>query len=233
MNWKYFDSKFEYEEMFDDACWPWTGHRYFAYDLIRNLKPEVVVELGTHKGTSFYAFSQGAKDENLSTKLFAVDTWEGDEHAGFYGDDIYNEVQDIIKKYYGQQQVQLLRKTFDAALSDFSDHSIDILHIDGLHTYEAVKHDFDSWLAKVKINGIILFHDIYISRGDFGVYKFWDELKAKYKTIEFHQSYGLGVLFLEEEKYDWIIKNGEDIARYYSFMAEDKKNERIMKKFKV
>ncbi len=55
---------------------PWSGHRRFAYDLVRNGRPEVVVELGTHYGVSFFAFCQAVKDAEIATRLHAVDTWK-------------------------------------------------------------------------------------------------------------------------------------------------------------
>lgn len=58
-----------------------------------------------------------------------------------------------------------------------------------------VKHDFDNWLDKVKNNGIVMLHDTYEKKDDFGVNKLWDKLKKKYSTIEFYHSHGLGVLF--------------------------------------
>ena len=62
MNWKYYNPRFEYEEKFQDADWPWAGHKFFAYDLVRNIKLERIVELGTHKGTSLFSMCQAIKD---------------------------------------------------------------------------------------------------------------------------------------------------------------------------
>ncbi len=194
-SWKYFNPQFEYEQIFNDIDWPWSGHKYFIYDFIRNLKPKTVVELGTHKGTSFFSMCQAAKDGKLKTKLYAVDTWKGDEHAGFYGEDILSEVKKIKKTYYEKQNIFLIQSLFDEAVSKFKNNSIDLLHIDGLHTYDAVKHDFDNWFNKVRKNGIIIFHDTNEKMDDFGVYKLWDKLKKKYKTLEFFHSHGLGILF--------------------------------------
>jgi len=229
--WRYFNRKFEYEDMFQDFYWPWAGHKYFAYDLIRNIKPKVIVELGTHKGTSFYSFCQAVKDACYDANLYAVDTWRGDEHTGFYDDNVFKKVQEIKEKYYGGLKVHLLREPFNEAVGKFENNSIALLHIDGLHTYPAVKHDFDTWFPKVKKDGIILLHDISISRDDFGVYKFWEELKSQYKTIEFHQSYGLGVLFKDSVRCLTFIDKEREWQIRYSCIAEDKKNEETSKSF--
>lgn len=233
MNWKYYKPKFEYEEIFPDFGWPWAGHKSFAYDLIRNIKPKVIVELGTHRGTSFWSFCQAVKDENLLTELFAVDTWKGEEHSMFYGEEVFEEVKEIQKKYYKDLKIKLIRKTFDEAVADFQDKSIDFLHIDGFHTYEVVKHDFENWNSKVKGDGMIIFHDIFVNQNDFGVYKLWEELKKKYKTIEFHHSFGLGVLFRDEKKYEDFIKNEKEMQMTYSFFSEDKKNVEINNSFDI
>jgi GT2 family glycosyltransferase len=223
MNWKYYNPKFEYEEEFDDSAWPWVGHRYFAYDLIANIKPKVVVELGTHYGTSLWSFSQAVKDLGIDTELNAVDTWLGDKHASFYGEEVFETVNQIKDKYYKNLKLNLIRKTFDKALSDFEDNSVDILHIDGLHTYEAIKHDFENWLPKLNKNGIIIIHDIKVRELDFGVYKLWEELREKYSIIEFHQSFGLGVLFLDKNFGQEINKKEDEWQMHYSYIHETRK----------
>ena len=53
----------------------------------------------------------------------------------------------------------LLRMTFDQALEQFQDRSVDLLRHDGCHAYEAVKRDYETWLPKMSESGIILFHD--------------------------------------------------------------------------
>jgi len=221
MKWNYYKPKFEYENIFNDFDWAWAGHKFFAYDFIRNFKPKRIVELGTHKGTSFFSFCQAVKDGELDTELNAVDTWKGDKHAGFYGEEIFDEVNVIKKTCYDSLNLNFLRKFFDDALSDFQDGSIELLHIDGLHTYAAVKHDFDTWLPKMSKNGVILLHDISEKTADFGVYKLWAELKEKYSTLEFHHSHGLGICFLNSK----IIENlpvFEEIWRNYYELFHDK-----------
>lgn len=216
MLWHYYQPQFEYEALFRDHTWPWAGHKYFAYDLIRNTKPEVVVELGTHYGTSFFSMAQAAKDEKLNTELHAIDSWEGDPQAGFYDESVFDTVSKLQKTFYPKQKITLHKMYFDEAVSKFADASIDILHIDGLHTYEAVKHDFETWLDKVKPNGIVLFHDTNERNGDFGVYKLWEELEKKYDTVQFLHSHGLGVLFKKGyPSKDWK-ENEQVFQEHYS-----------------
>jgi len=201
-NWTFYKPKFEYQDTLGEFLdtFGWLGHTYLAYDLISNTKPGVVVELGTHWGVSFFSFCQAVKDHSLPTELYAIDTWQGEKHAGFYDERVINKVEEIKKKHFNALKIKLLRKTFDEALADFTNNSIDMLHIDGLHTYEAVKHDFESWLPKLKKNGLVLFHDTSDTVRDFGVHKFWHELTKKYPhTIQLSHSHGLGLLCFNEK----------------------------------
>jgi hypothetical protein len=162
---------------------------------VEALRPSLIVELGTHSGNSYNAFCQAVEMTGLSTRCFAVDTWEGDVHAGAYDSSIYDKLATYQKSTYAKFS-SLLRMTFDDALSRFDDRSIDLLHIDGLHTYEAVKHDFDTWLPKVAPGGVILLHDIAVRENNFGVWKLWDEIKKSFTTAEFSHGYGLGIVFV-------------------------------------
>ena len=173
----------------------WVEHIPFTFKLIEVLSPNIIVELGTHSGNSFCVFNQAVKKLNLVSKCFAIDTWEGDKHSGQYDSNVFNDLFDYCKIHYSQSAF-LIKKSFDEALEDFKNDSIDLLHIDGLHTYEAVCNDFYNWLPKLSSQGVVLFHDIEVYESDFGVYRFWKEIKVKYPSIEFLFGNGLGILFV-------------------------------------
>jgi hypothetical protein len=84
--------------------------------------------------------------------------------------------------------------TFDDALAYIPDASVDLLHIDGFHTYEAVRHDFESWQHKLSDSAVVLFHDTNVREGDFGVWRLWEELSSQFPRFEFPHGHGLGIL---------------------------------------
>jgi hypothetical protein len=185
---------------------PWIGHIPFAAWMIQSIKPSIFVELGTFSGNSYLTFCQAVKEGNLSTRCYAVDTWQGDIHGGFYGEEIFHDLDEYHGNHYSSFS-RLLRMTFDEAVSYFGDGSIELLHIDGLHTYEAVKHDFTTWLPKLAPHAVVIFHDTNVREREFGIWRFWQELYQQYPlNFEFVHSHGLGVLQLAKGQGDFDIE---------------------------
>ncbi len=171
----------------------WIQHIPFAFFLVETLQPRLITELGTYSGNSYFAFCQAVKDMKLSSQCYAIDTWQGDIHVGKYKNDVFERVSRINEKEFSHFST-LKRMTFDQALPEFQDKSIDLLHIDGTHTYQAVKHDFESWLPKMSSEGIMLLHDTKVKEKDFEVWKFYEEIRNHYPSFEFHYSEGLAVV---------------------------------------
>ncbi len=180
-----------------DVPW-WHAHIPFAFWLIDAIRPERLVELGTHKGDSYMAFCQAAKTLGIGTAYTAIDNWEGDLHVGEHPDSMYLELKAAHDPLYGGFS-RLLRSFFDEAVDQFEDGTLDLIHVDGTHTYEAVRNDVDRWLPKLNDRGVLVMHDVASNHSDFGVWKVWDEVRAAYpNNFTFTHSAGLGVAAVGE-----------------------------------
>jgi glycosyltransferase involved in cell wall biosynthesis len=162
------------------------------------LRPRVLVELGTYRGTSFCAFCQAIQTLDLPTRAYAIDTWKGDPHNGTNGPEVLAELRAYHDPRYGSFST-LLETTFDDAAGQFADKEIDLLHIDGYHRYDVVRHDFETWRPKVSDRGIVLFHDISEHKADFGVFQLWEEVAVQYPSFTFRHEHGLGVLAIGKD----------------------------------
>nr|WP_294516957.1 glycosyltransferase [uncultured Rhodopila sp.] len=171
----------------------WTEHVPFAFWIVKALRPDCLVELGTERGVSYAAFCQAVARLGLGSRCFAVDTWEGDHQAGHYDESVYASLAELNDRHY-RQFSSLLRSTFADALPYFADGEVDLLHIDGLHTYEAVAGDFATWKPKLSDRAVVIFHDTNVRRDDFGVWRLWRELAPQFPHFEFVHGHGLGVL---------------------------------------
>jgi GT2 family glycosyltransferase len=171
----------------------WIEHAPFAFWLVGALRPRRFVELGTHFGYSYFAFCQAVQRLGTGTATYAVDSWEGDEHAGFYGDAVYRTVATHNRARHAGFST-LIRSTFEEARDYFEDGSVDLLHIDGRHFYEDVKADYTQWLPKLSDDAIVLFHDTNVRERGFGVWRFFEELSGLHPAFNFHHGHGLGVV---------------------------------------
>ncbi|HXH07151.1 MAG TPA: glycosyltransferase [Vicinamibacterales bacterium] len=202
----------------------WLEHVPFALWIIDALRPAVVVELGTQSGNSYAAFCQAVKELRLPAACYAVDTWRGDPHAGFYGEEVFEEWTSYHDRHFSAFS-RIIRSTFEDAVQQFSDNSIDLLHIDGCHTYEAVSNDFARWRPKLSRRGVVLFHDTNVRERDFGAWRLWEELAGEYPSFQFLHGHGLGVLGVGSELPEpvrWLLScgsAGEESALVRQFFA--------------
>lgn len=184
---------FQFQER-NSAALDWWGHVPFAATIVQAIKPRKIVELGVYLGDSLAALSQAVDYLNLDTEIIGIDTWTHMNDLGQQDEENTRLTIEFFAKRF--PKTKLDRRDFNEAVLDTPDASIDLLHIDGDHTREAVRNDYTKWLPKLRENGIVLLHDIAI--GDHawaGVDIFWrEELRPFHPYFEFYHSWGLGVV---------------------------------------
>jgi len=147
------------------------------------LQPKITVELGVDYGYSLFCLA----NKNPG-RVIGIDLFEGDAHAGTREKNQHETVQQFAtdNEY---TNVQLIKGDF-TELAQYWVAPIDILHIDGLHTYEACLMDFVNWGPHVSATGVVLMHDI-TSYPD--VTRVFLEVGAQAKVAFLHSA-GLGVV---------------------------------------
>ena len=182
----------------------WYGHLPFANWIMRAARPALFVELGTHAGISYAGFCDAVLSCQLPTRCLAVDSWQGDEHAGFYGEDVFTDFSRFHDQRYGAFS-RLLRCRFEQALDRVPDGAVDLLHIDGRHLLSDITDDFESWLPKLSPRAVVLLHDTNVRERDFGVWRFWETQRTRYPCFEFLHAHGLGVLAVGAQAPDAVL----------------------------
>jgi predicted O-methyltransferase YrrM len=168
--------------------------------LLEKIKPKVVFEIGTFFGGTLYLFCKTCGPE---TVIISVD-FPGNRY-------VYPKWKiDLYKRFKkNNQEVHLIRadshdlKTFEKIKNLLGDRKIDFCFIDGDHSYEGVKSDFEMYSSLIRKKGIIALHDIVSPPHlNYGVNRFWKELKRHgYKFEEIieekgNRKAGIGIIYL-------------------------------------
>lgn len=175
----------------------WTDHMEFADWLVRYKNPQTIVELGVDFGYSTCCFALSGIG-----MVHAIDWFKGDEYTGF------RDNHEFVKKHlelFECKNVNLMAMSFEEALAGWHE-PIDILHIDGFHTYDAVRNDYTEWGGFLKPNGVVLIHDTCIDW--FGVKDFFNQIQTP--KLNFKTSCGLGVISDDVKLLEDIRKNFAD-----------------------
>jgi predicted O-methyltransferase YrrM len=163
------------------------------------LRPRVVMEIGTASGGTLFLLARAATPDALLISL--------DLPGGSFGGGYRAWRKPLYHSFAREnQRIILLRgDSHDLALANrvraiLAGRPIDVLFIDGDHSYEGVKADFENYSPLVRPGGLIAFHDIVpTAQEEVTVSYFWKEISARLPSIEFierpdQQSYGIGVL---------------------------------------
>ena len=170
------------------------------------LRPKRILEIGTAGGGTLFLFSQVADPNAI---IISIDLPGGPFGGGYpeWKIPLYKSF-----KRYPSQKIFLIRanshdtKTLNLVKKILGNHKLDFLFIDGDHTYEGVKKDFEMYSPLVRKGGLIAFHDIVPGPQEYvgEVPKFWNEIKQKYdkqRIVEIVEDwrqggYGIGILII-------------------------------------
>ena len=168
---------------------PMQAHEEIAalYGMVSDLKPKTVLEIGTCHGGTLYLWCQVADKAATVISL--------DLPGGHYGGGYHPKREKLYGLFArGDQELHLLRgdshadTSLEKVKSLLKGRGVDFLFIDGDHSYEGVKRDYQLYSPLVRQGGIIALHDIAKRKAETGieVERFWGELKgAEKKTREF------------------------------------------------
>jgi predicted O-methyltransferase YrrM len=186
------------------AAWQVRSEFESMVRLVQEAKPARVMEIGTAKGATLLSWCRIA-----SKQVISVDLEHGIHGGGYpavkqrlYREFIHGREDVRLDLFQENSQILATRQRVEAVLGGAK---LDVLFIDGDHSYEGVKKDFDLWSPLVRPGGIILFHDIlpHTQVAHCEVDRLWNELKAHYRYQEFihdpKQGWaGIGAVFMPE-----------------------------------
>jgi len=173
-----------------------TEEILWLLDRLEQMRPRTVVEIGTDEGGTLFLWSHVAAPD---AHLVAVDT----RPLGVLGRfSAYAVVRRGLARH--RQRIDLvmpansqIQPTVDRVRRTLGGRPVDFLFIDGDHSYEGVKRDFELWSPLVRSGGLIVFHDMKPDHPD-GVPRLWAELRERFETEECiattGPSYGIGIV---------------------------------------
>jgi predicted O-methyltransferase YrrM len=176
-------------------------------EIVRALRPETLCEIGAAGGGTTFLLAQAAASNATIITLdlaFTESRRAAVSRFGLKGQKVFCLQNDS----HNPETVRLIADCLDG-------RSLDVLYLDGDHSYEGIKADFQLYSPFVRTGGLVVFHDIvpdYKTRYGIetnsyvgGVPQFWQEIKAAHSQTEeivedYEQDgYGIGVLRWNDE----------------------------------
>lgn len=169
-----------WEEKLNGWAWQIKSEFLALLKLMQEKRVRSVFEIGTNKGGTAYGFCS----------------------VGCFVDSVdIQKLPEIAKVNYEFPWKFNFHQMYSKDVSVM--HLYDMLFIDGDHSYDAVKLDYERFVGNVEFGGIVVFHDIkdteLHAKQNCHVAKFWKEIRGE-NYVEFcdplEQWGGIGVKFL-------------------------------------
>lgn len=160
-----------------------TAHSELFFKLINFLKCSRSIELGTSIGLNTLYLAQA----NAKGKVYSI---EGSSALSAFATGLATE-QKI-------SNIHFFNENFDEALPNLLKDigGFDLLYVDGNHTYEATLRYFTTALENVQPSAVIIFDDIYWSKG---MTRAWQEIKAHPAVTLSIDAFYFGMVFFRNE----------------------------------
>ena len=162
------------------------------YRIVQFYNPKTIIELGTSLG--------------ISTLYLA----KGDSKSKIYTLEGCPETIDLAKQNFKEMNIQNVipilgdfNNTLEKTLK--KEQKIDLIFVDGNHQQEATISYFETCLKYTHNNTILIFDDIYWSKG---MEEAWKHIKLHEKTTLTIDLFYIGIVFIKSElsKENYIIK---------------------------
>ena len=182
------------------------GYGWIHYGLIRNLYPRRVLIIGSRYGFIPAICALACRD-NQKGKVDFVDAGfnykdeQKDRERAWGGVGFWRKKN--VERHFGKFKLNDYINFHLTTSKKFYQRHLnrrwDYIHLDGDHSYQGVKLDWQRFWPQLRKGGLIAFHDIYIRELGglkYGVRKLWRELKAekRYNMMEFPGDCGLGIM---------------------------------------
>lgn len=175
---------------------------WLLHGLVRSMKPEFCVEIGSAQGWST-CLTALALEQNLKGRLYAVDPHISNDWSHHNADHTLHELRANLHASGLAHRVEILRKT-TVDVAEELPARVDFAFIDGDHSFEGVKRDWEILRPRLAAWAVVVFHDTLwdIHRGNpayetlrtekMGVPAFLESLRAEgYPLITIDADWGL------------------------------------------
>lgn len=177
------------------------GYGFIHYGLIRQIKPQVVLCIGSRYGFIPAVLAQACKDNGTGTVYF-VDAGldESCDHA-YTGEGFWRTKQSL--KVFEDYKLGKHITTFVTTTKEFAklypELIFDYIYVDGDHSFKGAMFDYKTFWPKLRPNGLMVFHDVSIkeklAEGEYGVYRVLEKVQQKNAVITFpFLGSGLGIV---------------------------------------
>lgn len=170
-------------------------------EIAKKIQPKNILEVGTAHGGNLFLLTKIAGDGG---KIISLDLPGGEFGGGYFARKkaLYNNFVTGAQKMFLIRGDSHSQNSLNEVIKNLDGEKVDVLFIDGDHTYNGVKSDFEMYSHLVRPGGIIGFHDIGKTPSvEYGTEQFWNEVKNNFKHVEIiddqnRLGYGIGVLFI-------------------------------------